>query len=501
MYRKFIEKFKTEHFSIGSFDYYRKEAEKLIRNNTKMKVEETKEYVDKKLPGSYRAAIVDNNGNFVGYIALYNVKGERGLASIRMETNRELTDAEKEEITGVYKNWMFTALDLNDVEEELCFTPNKSKCITNNSIPKANIILPCKMLEAGVSEETKAYFAQFHELPKILVKPYTIKHGDRVIGIIGLTTFQWQNKRANLQLFLDEALGDEIINELSGHIINEYLDYIHSSNVHNVTLTVPGSNVEMLEVVKNSNMNYYSTIPYGAYRNGFVESGIQFQHVPGMVKQNGIYIPDNTAKPINFFDTEKKLMDPVVKYYNDYRLVSPKVFRSNRISINKVVDGQARALQDADNYAISLGDYKYIIQKGNRRFGVTSAVRGYDYVLLNSQKEFIGYINILRNNAHNKNAEIELAIIPEAQGQGLGSMILKTFCEQLFSIGYASVTSSIFEFNIGSETIHKNNGFDLSGTRIESYYVNNRPWNMNIYTKVNSVALETETQEKNQKNR
>ena len=116
MYRKFIEKFKTEHFSIGSFDYYRKEAEKLIRNNTKMTVEETKEYVDEKLPGSYRAAIVDNNGNFVGYIALYNVKGERGLASIRMETNRELTDAEKEEITGVYKDWLFTALDLNDVE-------------------------------------------------------------------------------------------------------------------------------------------------------------------------------------------------------------------------------------------------------------------------------------------------------------------------------------------------------------------------------------------------
>ena len=492
MYRKFIEKFKTEHFSIGSFDYYRKEAEKLIRNNTKMTVEETKEYVDEKLPGSYRAAIVDNNGNFVGYIALYNVKGERGLASIRMETNRELTDAEKEEITGVYKDWLFTALDLNDVEEENYFAPNKSSYYANGEIKKPNIIIPSRMLVEGVSEDTRNYFAQFYQIPKTLMRPFTIKSSDRVIGIIGLSVFQWPNKRANLNLFLDEKLGDEIINELSGYIINEYLAYIHQLNVHNVTLTVPGSNSEMLEVVKNSDMNYYGTIPYGASRNGNVESGMLFQHIPGMKKQNGIYIPENVGKPINFFDTDKKEMDPIINFDCGYRLISPKVFRRNRVGINRVIDGQAEALQDADKYAIPLGDYKYIIQKGNGKFGVSKAVLNYDYVMLNSENEFVGYANRLRTNASNKNAEIEAAIISELQRNGLGKQMLNSYYKQLFSIGYASVTSSIFDFNTGSLIAHEHLGCIRNGERIESYFVNGKPWNMIIYTKVND-KLEQKT--------
>ena len=245
----------------------------------------------------------------------------------------------------------------------------------------------------------------------------------------------------------------------------------------------------MIEIINNSKMNYYGTIPYGAYHNDMVTSGIMYQDTPDMVKQHGIYTPENVSKPFSFFDTKKKEMDPVIKYNNGYKLISPKILGSD---IDKAIEGQARALQNVDGYAIPLGDYKYIIQIGNEKFGVTNAVLNYDYVLFDENNEFAGYINILRNNANNKNAEIELAITPEVQGRGLGRMILESFYNQLFSIGYASVTSSIFVFNTNSIILHEHVGCVLNGTRVESYFINGRPWDMNIYTKVNSIVLSKE---------
>ena len=232
-------------------------------------------------------------------------------------------------------------------------------------------------------------------------------------------------------------------------------------------------------------MNYYGFIPYGVVSGNNIESNMMFQHIPNMKKENGIYIPDNISKDKSFFDTEKKVLDEVIEIGDGYRLVRPSYLEQEAIDVNSIVDGHIDALTDRENFSIPLGEDKYIIQKGNGNYGISKAVMNYSYILLDNDNKYSGYINILRNNAEDKNAEIEVGIDPKLQGNGLGKRVVNAFYDELFSIGYASVTSAVFEFNDKSLKLHEKVA-ELNGVRLESYYINGRLWDMNFYSKVNS---------------
>ena len=63
------------------------------------------------------------------------------------------------------------------------------------------------------------------------------------------------------------------------------------------------------------------------------------------------------------------------------------------------------------------------------------------------------------------------------------------FYDELFSIGVASVTSYVFEFNNLSIKLYEKVA-ELNGIRLELYYINQNLWDMNFYSKVNS-AIDT----------
>lgn len=109
----------------------------------------------------------------------------------------------------------------------------------------------------------------------------------------------------------------------------------------------------------------------------------------------------------------------------------------------------------------------------------------YSYIILNENNDYSGYINILRNNANGKNAEIEIGIDPKLQHRGLGTTVINRFYDELFSIGYASVTSAVFNFNNPSLKLHDKVA-ELNGIRLEAYYINGKLWNMNYYSKINT---------------
>ncbi len=117
---------------------------------------------------------------------------------------------------------------------------------------------------------------------------------------------------------------------------------------------------------------------------------------------------------------------------------------------------------------------------------MSKAFMNYSYIVLDDCNNYAGYINVLRTNANGKNIEVEIGIDPTLQHKGLGTMVINTFYDELFSIGAASVTSSVFEFNNPSIKLHEKVA-ELSGIRLESYYVNGKLWDMNIYSKVNNV--------------
>ena len=216
-----------------------------------------------------------------------------------------------------------------------------------------------------------------------------------------------------------------------------------------------------------------------------IESSLMFQHIPNMKKQSRIVIPDNRAIPISLINTNKKEMNLKIELPNGYKMISPKLIKKENIDFNKLVEQHIRIMQDRDNFAIPIGEDKYFLQKGSEKYGIIKALNNYNYLLLDDKNNYVGYINTLRENADGKNVEIEIGISPNLHHNGLGTLVATKFYDELFSIGVASVSSTVFEFNIPSIKLHEKLA-KLNGIRLESYYINGRLWNMNYYSKTNS---------------
>lgn len=150
-----------------------------------------------------------------------------------------------------------------------------------------------------------------------------------------------------------------------------------------------------------------------------------------------------------------------------------------------MLESHIKAMQNRENFTIPLGEYKYFLQRGNSNYGLYKSLINYSYIILNENDDYSGYINILRNNANGKNAEIEIGIDPKLQHHGLGTIVINRFYDELFSIGYASVTSVVFAFNKPSLKLHDKVA-ELNGIRLEAYYINGKLWNMNYYSKINT---------------
>ncbi len=149
-------------------------------------------------------------------------------------------------------------------------------------------------------------------------------------------------------------------------------------------------------------------------------------------------------------------------------------------------------MQNREGYTVPLGEDKYFLQQGNGNYGISKSLMNFSYVVLNENNEYAGYINTLRTNANGKNVEVEIGIDPSIQHRGLGTKVINTFYDELFSIGVASVTSSVFSFNTPSIRLHEKVAM-LNGIRLESYYVNGKLWDMSIYSRVNDRVEDKNT--------
>ena len=252
MNENFIAKLQTDKYLIGSFDAYIELSKELIKNNSNISDEEVDKIL-KSMPTTYRAAITNKIGDYIGYIGLYNVDAKNNTSSIRFEVNKNLEKEDKNEVLNEFKKYLFDSLNITEIEELIYKTTEQTEIEKKELVPNSNIIIPSRFLIPGVLEEDLERFSQEYTIPKLQL-PYTIKSNDRTIGIVGLSNIIWSNKRANLNIFLDKELGDDITKELSGYIINDYINYVHNSKVHNITLSVNGSNKNMIEILKDTNL-------------------------------------------------------------------------------------------------------------------------------------------------------------------------------------------------------------------------------------------------------
>ena len=484
MNEKFITKLETKNFLIGSFDAYLTLSKALMQKNSKLSLEEVEDRVNA-MPTTSRAAIVNKDGKYIGYIGLWKVDAKNNISSIQFESTQILKQEDKTEILNAFKDYIKESLNIQNIDECIYKTKDFIETEKSEIIPKSNIIIPNKYLIPGITEEIIEKFSKDYIIPKLQL-PFTIKSSTKVIGLIGLSNVIWSNKRANLNIFLDKSLGSDISNELSGYIINDYMNYVHQSNIHNITLSVNSSNQDMVSILNNTNMNYYGLIPFSSINDKYIESTLMFQHIPNMKNENRIIIPENKSIPLKLLDTEKKELAQFIELKNGYKLVSPKAFEKQNIKFDKILESHIKAMQNREKFAIPLGEDKYILQKGNEKYGIIKAMMNYSYVILNQDNLYAGYINILRNNANGKNAEIEIGIDPSMQHQGLGTIVIDRFYQELFSVGYASITSVVFSFNHPSLKFHEKIA-ELNGIRIDAYYTNGKLWNMNFYSQTNSL--------------
>lgn len=483
----FIKKLETSNYMLGSFDVYINDIKKIIKQKGKKTDEEIDEFL-KKFPTSFRAAIVEKNTNeLIGFIGAYNFNNKEQKASVYSEVNKALDEDRRNEIFDEYNKFLDESLNIKTLEEKTFITPEKFIKETRKFI-SSNIIVPKNYLKKGIEDKVLEEYKEQYNIPNLQM-PATINVDGRVLGIIGLSNLIWSNKRANLNLYFDKGIDDNIMPSLGSQIIDDYLEYLHDSNLYNINAVVSGSNKDLLEILNNSNMNYYGSIPYSEIYNNNVETKYMFQHTPNMKKEHGIYLPENNMIPnIETNKEEKKILN----LSNGYRAISPRAFEEENIDLKEVVKGHIKALQNRDNFSIPLGEDKYFIQEGNGNYGISKALANYSYVLFDSNNNYSGYINILRENANGKNAEIEIGIKPEIQNIGLGKDLINSFYDELFRRGYASITSAIFEFNKPSLKLHEKVA-NFNGTRIDSYYINGRLWDMNFYSKVNPELESSKT--------
>ena len=472
---EFIPKLYTDNFMIGSFDVYLDKSKGLIEKNKNL------EGLLDRMPTSLRASIVSKEDNsYLGFISVLNMNNENGYTSLVLVLENTLEELKTNEIVDKYKEFLLNDLGITDIKDYLLVNGNTT-VEENHDVISVDILLSDDNLRDGIDEREKAkLIEEGYNIPNLQI-PCTIMGDNECVGLIGLTNLIWSNRRANLQVFVDKEKDESYIRDVIPGVIDEYLNYVHNRNLYNVSMSVSGSDTNMMNVILDSNMNFYASIPYASNYKGNVESNYLFQSYPGMEKGNGLYLPENKIVTGEVSKNFKSVID----LGNGYIAMSPKVFEENNIDLNKIVNSHMNAMQDRDRFTIPLGEDKYIIQEGNGNYGISKAVNNFTYVMLDKNMNYVGYTNILRENA--LNAEIEMALKPEYQSKGIGSSMRKKFYEELFRNGYMSVSSAVFDFN------NKSNGLNekfakFSGKRIGAYYINGKLWDMNLYTKENEES-------------
>lgn len=476
----FISKFETKKYKIGSFDAYIDESNKLLQQKFNLEDDKVGDEI-KKMPTVYRATILDENDEYLGFIGLLSSEDTKRSTNIRMITNKDLTNDEILEIQKPFLTWVQDSLNFQKVIN----IDTQELLIDNNQKFTTNIIFQNKMLEPGISEETIAIFSEKYKIPNMNFA-HTIKSNGAIIAVIGLTNLIWSNQRANLQLFLNPSFNEnEMIDSISKELINDYLDLVHGHNVHNISFEIPGDKEGLTNFVQDkTNMNFYTEIPYSSVNGDNLNSKMLFQHTPYMKNNENIYVPDNKSILTNSFETDKKNMNEEINNKNGFKLITPKLLlEQNDELFNKSLKKYTEAMQNDNVFTKPLGEDKYLLQLGNQYYGLTKMFNNYEYLVISDDNEFIGFTGILRNN-FNRNADIEIGIVPDFQSKGYGSLVVDTFIKELYSVGFASVTAQIFDFN--KKSLNMFNKFSqYSGIRLESYYINGKLYDMHYMTIIN----------------
>ena len=461
----FIPKLDIGKFVIGSFDVYEEKAKEIGRTFLKNQGKSTDavESMFSKMPTAYRGSILDKETNeLIGFIGVEDINTSKNYASIVIGLEKRKNKPDIYDIVEGYEIFLVNDLGIENTTTITVINEEKMKT-QYNCVSYKDATLKSLYLFEDKERSDKKY-------------PVNVMFRNFLIAKLSVDSLIWPNKRGTIKIELEESSSEQLAEKILPTAINHYIDYLHGNNLYSLIVEVPASNTIVLDSLLKSQMNFYGVLPYSMEYKGYIESAYLFEHYPEMEKAKLTYLPKN--KKVKVDDLKPINLPSVIQIDKDYRAISPKAFKDNNISLEKVVKEHISALQDREHFSIPLDEDKYIIQEGNGTYGISKLVKNFTYVLVNNSNEYCGYINVM--NERGRNAVLELAIKPSLQNKGLGTKLLDKTIEVLLDNGYYAVSSYVFDFNIASNKIHKKLT-RYRGKRSKSYYINGVFWDMNLY--------------------
>lgn len=428
------------------------------------------------MPTTTRAAIVRKSDlEYVGYIGIQNTDGKNQSADLKVQTTNDKKDTTYDllQVVDVYLTYLKNSLNIKNIN------PLKK----DEDLKKVDSViqLPKKFLKDSVSEKELEIVKSWGINVPRLSYSRAVCVNNKFVGVIGLSNLNHANKRADLKIFLNPNLGQELLIEFGAIVIDEYLEFAHELNIYNVASDAVVSSTEE-NMLNESKMQKFGEIPYVYQEGNNLVSKALYQHTPNIETKDIEILNVDYSRTFDNIRKTKTELSPIVKLDDSYSLVRPSFFKEFGIDFDNIINGHILAMQNREKFTIPLGEDKYFLQYGNEKYGIYKSVMNFSYVVVDKEGNYAGYVNILRTTG--KNAEIEIGISPNLQAKGLGKKVVETFYKELFSLGFASVTSTVFEFNKPSLKLHDKVA-ELNGIRLNSYYINGHLWNMHYYSSIN----------------
>lgn len=467
----FIKKIDMLNYKIGSFSSFITDIEKLLKDKYNMSDGEITEYLEE-LDKATCAAVTNKNGYFVGFIGTKNTDLEKEKTDIIFETIED-SGVDTKKVLETYKMYLKNSININKYNEQR----KKEK----------TVILKSKNVILDTDEEVIAeYKKKYPNMPELSLSASL--YNDSRIGIIGLSNLSRSDKSANLNIYLNDD-SKTYDSEYLARMINEYIDYLHKRNIWNINCEIGANQTTLIDALNQSNMNYYGMIPFADIDGAYIGNKELYQHIPRMIRRD--YKPYGSEIYVarSIFKTENTEMQEMIPLYNNYKMYRTDILvedsREENPLLQSSICGLALAMSDRRKFTIPLGRDKYFPTLKDEDYGLDNFMRKTSYIVLNGNNEFAGFLNIL--NSECEHCEIEVAVIPEEQEEGLGKEISEIFCQELFKIGYASITARVLDFNVRGNLLF-NRIATPNGKRIQSYYTNGKLCDMNIYTKLNPLV-------------
>lgn len=486
--KNFIPKLETEKYLLGSFDACLQESRSLVLENSlldELSEIDTKEctvgdsklleIIDKylsTLPTLFRAAITTKEKEYVGYIALTNVCYPKHSTDVIMEVKKDLSNKAINEILDEYMEYVHDFLNLKTFHT---VTIKQKGNMVVNTIHKKNndekLSISTTVLDSWINLKYIEEKNQEHNL----VYPCAMLDNDKTIGIIGLKNVNYPNQRAQIEMVFEDDYQEDY---KVGMYLESYARFVKRYDIPDAMCLIPASNKIRRESAEKANFSYFGCIPYSIQNKNEDYESLLIYHYGYTNADN--YDLDRYKYDRASDQTSISTPQDRIKINSKYSLVNPKTL--DQITLDRAVYNHAWALTDREHFSIPLGEDKYFPQIGCDNYGVYKAVKNFTYLIMDDKNNYIGFVNIIRGNG--KNIEIEIGIKPSLQNRGIGTLALSTFYDEMFRIGYYSVTSSVFSFNHISRHMHEKLS-ENTAIKVHTYYAYERLWDMYIYTKVN----------------